>query len=105
MKTYKIETEFGDYEVAIELDSYRTDGSLAIELIDVEEQWPFAMITVCLPEEGIAGDNFTFIDTNNCPWAPEFIRNNHLGVPTGNLGFSGFCTYPLYNMDLNKLRE
>ena len=45
------------------------------------------------------------IDTNNCEWAEKFIKENELGTPTGIMGYSGFCEYPLYLFDTSKIRE
>ena len=50
-------------------------------------------------------ENKAYVDTNNCPWAEDFIEKNGLGKFLGIYGNSGYCTYPLYEFDLGKLRE
>ena len=96
-------TAFGTYEVTAFKTQYRNNNSLAVQLLD-EDGSPFGMLTVNLPETRELKDNEQFVDVNNCPWAPEFIRGNALGEPTGRMGQSGFCSYPLYAFDLNKLK-
>lgn len=83
------------------MDSYRNNGNLYIGLVD-EEGFPYADLTVNI--EALR-DNMAAVDTNNCPWAEKFIEDNGLGVKTGyNLG-SGFCRYPVYEFDLDKVKE
>ena len=44
------------------------------------------------------------VDVNNCPNAEEFIREYNLWVKVWEID-SGFVTYPIYEMDLDELRE
>ena len=96
-------TDFGTYDVNVHKTSYSNNGALAITLYSPTEG-PFATLTVNLdgpkPPKGHA-----FVDTNNCPWAEAFIKEHGLGKPTGMVGYSGFCQYPLYEFDLSKLGE
>ena len=55
--------------------------------------------------DSLASESKAFVDTNNCPWAEEFIQENGLGEFTGIYGNSGFCTYPLYEFNLGKLKS
>lgn len=99
---YKVETEFGTYNVSIETSAYYCGDNLAIRLI-TEDGEPFAILSVNLPEWTLP-NNIAFVDTNNCPWAEKFISDNKLGRPTGITGTSGYCTYPLYRFDMEKLK-
>ena len=40
-----------------------------------------------------------FLDTNNLPDLPDFIKSNNLGENTGYIRQSGYCLYPLYLLD------
>lgn len=95
-KVYEVEAYKGHYE--------KEDGPLAIELIDTVDGCPFCTLTVNICD-GIAHDNYTYIDTNNVSQATEFIRKNRLGVFTGLYGYSGFCKYPLYRIYKTKLKQ
>lgn len=105
-------TSFGKYDVAVTLDRYVADGSLYVGLVDKNTGEPFADVTVCFDEplltanpEADENETFCYIDTNNLPEVEEFIKSNGLGKPTKITKASGFCTYPLYKMNLGKLRE
>ena len=100
MKYYNINCYGEDYKVCIKQNMYANNNSLALSLItDIGE--PFCNLTVNLPESIIcANESTAFVDTNNCPWAEQFIAENGLGSPTGYVGASGFCRYPLYKFNL-----
>ena len=83
---------------------YVSNGRLAILIYDEDGEF-FCDMTVNLPRCQLSkkANNLAFIDTNNCPWLPDFIDKHQLGAPTGHIGFSGFCEYPEYEFDLSKL--
>ncbi len=58
---------------------------------------PFAALTKSFGEF-IGAKDCAYIDTNNCPFADEFLK---LGIArdTGLTKQSGFCTYPLWKFD------
>ena len=99
----KITTEFGTYEVTATAAYYASNDSLAIVLDEARER--FVTLTVNLDASDYCAKDCAFVDTNNCPWAGTFIRENALGVPTGRYAYSGFCIYPEYKFDLEKLKE
>ena len=84
--------------------SYYTDNNnTAIILICDEGEYKgetYSTLSVNirpLPENRIA------VDTNNCPNAEKFIKENNLGKPVGITLKSGFCAYPIYEIDLDKI--
>lgn len=91
--------------VELKINSYRNNGSLFMELWDTGGEYPeaYGNITVNLDNEIPA--YCAYVDTNNMPEMEEFIRENKLGVFTGLTKESGFCEYPLYLFDSDKLRE
>ena len=95
---YMVKTEYGDHMVSIEKKRYVSNNRLAIQLN--EEYEPFAMLTTNIDDGRDLPDGYSYVDTNNCPWAEDFIRENHLGEPTGDYESSGFCTYPLYRFEI-----
>ena len=99
----KVTTKYGTYEVIVTATSYESNYSLAITLVCSEG--PFATLTVNLDESAHCNEDCAFVDTNNCPWAEKFIRDNNLGAPTGKTAHSGFCMYPEYKFDLSKLQQ
>lgn len=89
------------YDVTLRVTSYQCNDNLAIVLMC--DEGPFATMTVNLDEK-LAND-FAFVDTNNCPWAIDFIEEYELGHDTGITKQSGYCRYPLYKFNMKKLSE
>ena len=98
---YKVSTFFGTYNVSLSKKNYVNNGNLAIQMYDADDGCPFATLTVNLGKKLDA--DVAYVDTNNCPWAEEFILENELGEPTDRIGQSGFCFYPQYRFDLSKI--
>lgn len=78
------------------------NNNLAIRLVTYEHE-PYAIITTNLGEK--LPEDCAYVDTNNCPWATDFIEKYKLGEWTGKIRRSGYCAYPLYRFDLNRLGE
>lgn len=105
----KIKTPYREYELTrIEISRYCNGNNLAIQLFCADEEYggeePLASLTVNLPNYNLE-KNVAFVDTNNCPWAKEFIKANALGEFTGLEFPSGYCMYPLYRFNLEKIKE
>lgn len=97
-----IKTEFSTYRnVFLGTNRYCADNSLYICAWN-EEDGPIADITVCLDDSFIK-ENESYVDTNNFPGVMEFIEKYKLGKPTGLLGFSGYCCYPLVEFDMDAI--
>lgn len=81
--------------------------TLAILLQCAESPWEnFAVITVNLANSPYGDvkyqdESHAFIDTNNYPWAEEFLQENGIAKPDPRdiYGISGYCTYPLYEFN------
>lgn len=69
-----------------------------------EEDGPIARITVCITGSMLAEDEVV-LDTNNCPWAVGFVESNGLGEDTGRTVRSGYCTYPVVKLNVEKIGE
>lgn len=95
----------GDTEVDLDIQQYANNGRLAVELISYEEGYPeiFGCLTVNI--DASAPDYCGYLDTNNLSNAEKFVTENGLGEFTGLTGRSGFCEYPLYLFNVDKLRE
>lgn len=92
------------YKVKPQLNNYVENDNTAVSLIYWDEEFhtymPFCHLsTNIVPLE----PGYCAIDTNNCEFAPDFIKENDLGEPTGQVLRSGFCTYPVYKMNMEKL--
>lgn len=105
MKTFDL-NKFGTvYPIQLNVSTY-LDGNLAITMTvwkdNIPESW--GVLTVNL--QGIREKDCAFIDTNNngndiLAW----IIRNGLGIPTGRVQQSGFCTYPEFHFRPEVLQD
>lgn len=97
----------GIEEVVIERSLYRYGNRLMLNLIGIYDgiREPFATLTVNLDTEEDISIDEAFVDVNNIPDACRFIECYELGVPTGRIARSGYCEYPLYKFDLDKIAK
>lgn len=105
MALLEVRTEWAVYKdcFSCRWQDTRQDNSRAIEICN-NEDGPIARITVCIAGSGLAEDE-TVIDTNNCPWAMELIKQHGFGQATGRMVRSGYCTYPVVKLDIEKIGE
>lgn len=105
----KINTMYATYkDCYLVTDTYRANGTLAIQIMgDCGDGYlePIATLTVCLVNENKANETRAYVDTNNCPWAMDFIEKYKLGEETGLYGLSGYCMYPLVEFNMEKVKE
>ena len=78
MKTLK----FNDTEVKLSFESYRNNGTLAVEMITVPDEDLYAVITVnlCCP---LQTDRLAFVDENNLPGIGAWLKRRALLLQQG----------------------
>lgn len=89
-------------------DTYENNGTLAVvvmEVFDNGTEEMFDVITTNLAWSDAADETHAYIDTNNCSWAEKMLKKMKFAKPTGFMGHSGYCTYPLYEFNLKKFHE
>lgn len=101
---YDVELYGETYEVNPYRSTYRDNDSLAVMLKTTEGE-PFATLTVNLDESYFLPEDMAFVDTNNCPWAEEFLSESRLAKSLNNFAESGYCRYPLYKFDLDRIPD
>ena len=95
---YIYDTGFSKTQVTLAFETYRTNNTLAVEAYD-EDGDLFTVITTNLPN-GMADATHQYVDINNNPEIEKFLVDNNIAHPTGDVGISGFCTYPLYEFNV-----
>ena len=98
MKTF---TFLGRDDCYLASKVYLHGGGLAIWIMS-EEDGPMAHLTtniVPLPKP------YAFLDTNNCLEVEELVVKLGIAKDRGARTKSGYCVYPLYEFDLEKVSE
>lgn len=107
MKTYEIEQWGVNREVSLHCSNYANNGNLAIVVKYFDEDFEcwmqYGVLTVNF-EEGLP-EGYAYVDTNNFPCAKELIGSGKIGEWTGKTRVSGWCSYPLYRFDVEKIKE
>lgn len=94
--------ENGYIEVTAKRTQYFVYDNLCIHLQTTDTHEDYAILTTNI--DPLSSDEAA-VDTNNHPEAIEFITENELGTDTGKRIKSGFCEYPVYKFDLNKIPQ
>lgn len=96
---------FGEEELTLTMDTYFNNENMYIGLDCMDDGYPEPFIDLTVNLDETLPPYMAYLDTNNFPQAEELVRKTGLGTPTGQTYASGFCVYPLYNFDREKLKE
>ena len=108
METLSYKSCYSDevYELAFEVACYAANNNVSVTGYCKSEDgdfWePFCDLTVNVDK---LPDGCACIHTNHWADAEEFIQKNDLGKPTGMYLHSGFCDFPVYSLNLDKIRR
>ena len=107
-KTYEYESEYGGkYTVAPYLNTYVDYDNIYLGLYCYDDElkgWePFCSVTVNIYDLPYL---YGAIDTNNNGnKIVDFLEQNGFGIDTCLKAYSGYCEYPIFKFDEEKLRE
>lgn len=108
MLTYKsYDTE---YKIKLQITEYQ-DGQFALNALCWDDElnfWDnFGTITVNLnyTNNDPAPENCAYVDTNNMPDIEDWLKENKIAEYTGKKKVSGYCTYPLYKFDIQRIKS
>jgi len=96
----------GSIQVTIVVGRYAKNGSLYIGLYKEPDEFgdnTFGDVTVNLP--GNVPEHCAYVDTNNLSGVLPFLKEYKLATPLPFVGGNGFCAYPLFQFDIERLRE
>lgn len=105
MKTLTLNKYGKQHPMTFVLKQYASTGNLYVGLITHEEGYePWSDLTVNLDVK--CEKNCSFIDTNNNGnEIIDWLVDNGLGYRTGLKARSGFCVYPEFIFNMNKLLQ
>ena len=93
------------YKICFKTEHYAYNGNLALQAYTRDGE-PFADVSVNVMGALSAeeGKDHICLDSNNLPMSSfeEIVKAGVL-TPTGRQAQSGFCTYPIYKVDLTKI--
>lgn len=98
-KNIKFEFLGSEYEVFLKLEEYAM-GGLAVQAVTTEGE-PWSTVSVKLPDYATAEDEI-FADTNNGMNLWRKLVQEGILIPTGEIGYSGFCSYPKCKVALDE---
>lgn len=104
--TMELKTQFGTTEnVSLTVNTYANNKSLYVGMTTEKDGSPefYGNVTVNLLAE--VPPYCAFVDTNNMPELEDFLVKNDIAEFTGLVERSGFCCYPLYLFDPDKMHE
>lgn len=105
-QTLNLNTQWGSLEkVQLEISNYMNNNGLYIGLNAVGGEYTESYGDITVNIDGKAPDYCGYVDINNMPELEKFIEENDLGEFTGLTKRSGFCEFPLYMFNPDKLRE
>lgn len=103
MKKFDVVTQYETYKDCYFLKGTYSDKSMFLRIWN-DEEGPIADLTTCLGI-GNGKENFSYLDMNNCPWAANLVEKLEIAKDTGVTQRSGYCIYPLYEFDMDKVNE
>ncbi len=104
--TLELKTSFGTTEnVTLTVNTYVDNNSLYVGMITEEDGFPEPYGDVTVNLLAAVPPYCAFVDTNNMPELEDFLVKNGIAEFTGLMQQSGYCSYPLYLFDMEKMRE
>ena len=95
-----------EHKISFELATYAENGNLYVGMTCYDEGYPepWGDLTVNISAECKA--NCAFIDVNNNgERITNWLIENNLGKLTGRMKMSGWCLYPEFEFDMDKLMK
>lgn len=100
---FNVQTQYEKYENCV-LSVGRYANNNHIALFVMSDKGPVAVLTVNIDRIENFPEDCSCIDTNNFPEGMDLIEELGIGEPCGALA-SGFCIYPIYKFNLEKIKN
>ena len=91
--------------MTLTVNTYVDNNSLYVGMTTVADRFPepYGDVTVNLLSS--VPPYCAFVDTNNMPELEDFLVKNGIAEFTGLMQKSGYCSYPLYQFNAEKMRR
>ena len=105
MKKFDVKTQWATYEECfLTMHQYADNGHIYLGIFSAKEG-PIADMTINIRGIERLPKNFSCVDTNNCPWMLRLIEKLKIGHYEHVLLPSGFCEYPVFSFDIDKIND
>ena len=106
MKTLSMYAWGKVHPMTFEIQHYLDNGNLYVGLLSNDEGYPEPWQNLTVNLGVTCNENCGFIDTNNNGnGIIDWLVENGLCKPTGRIKASGFCMYPEFEFNMEKLKE
>lgn len=105
MKTINYFAYGHDHSIQFVFDNYMENDNLYIGMVWWSEDGPVPYTDVTKNLSIPCKANCSFVDTNNNYRLTNWLEKNGFAKETGNFEVSGYCMYPEYEFDLEKMKE
>ena len=95
-----------NHPMTFQLANYAENGNLYVGMITNEEGYPEPWSNLTVNLSVPCKPNCAYIDTNNNGnEVINWLESNGLGEKTGRVNFSGWCSYPEFEFNMEALME
>lgn len=98
---------YNGFEIAFKIDHYCDNSRIALVMFEYTSYGcPYAYGVASINIDDIMfNDNQMYVDENNNPGIAKLLVDNGLATYVGYNGQSGFCTYPLVELNFAELQQ
>ena len=93
-------------EITLRISSYCNNNRIAIAMYELweghHEQYGVATVNL---DDFLFGPNEAFMDENNHPGITKCFVEAGLAKPLNRLGYSGYCQYPVVELNLEEIAK
>ena len=97
-----------DHLITLDLDTYRDNGTLAIQMICYDDGYPepWDRLTVNMSDSDTLGEDTQYVDVNhNGEEILNWIEANNLGTVTDIYYHSDWVSYPAVKFNMDEVRK
>lgn len=104
-KTLTVKDGNREYPVSFQMSRYATTNNLYIGVFDYSGEEPNFLFDITINLDEKCEHDCSFVDVNNCPGIDMWLMAHGFAEPTMRWEDSGFCVYPEFRFNMEKLYE
>ena len=104
-KTLTIKDGNRERPVSFQMSRYASNGNLYVGLFDYSGEEPEFLFDITVNLDKKCEPDCSFVDINNWPNVDKWLMYHGFANPTMEWESSGFCWYPEFRFNIEKLHE